>query len=92
MSPLHPHSHPISRPARRDFLDQTRSTMKPDSQKTYTESASDNVKSMSDNVASKMQPEDDKSMPQQAHDSMTEGADTKRRGSLMDKLQNAFQK
>lgn len=64
--------------------------MKPDSQKTYTESASDNLKGMSDNAASKLQPESDKSMTQQAHDSMTEGADTERRGSLMDKLKDTF--
>ncbi|TIA91124.1 hypothetical protein E3P99_01229 [Wallemia hederae] len=82
----------MSEPARRDFLDQARSTMKPDSQKTYTESAGDNLKGMSDNIASKMQPESDKSTTQQAHDTMTEGADSGRRDSFLDKIKSAMQK
>lgn len=80
----------MSEPARRNFIDEARATMKPDSQKGYPEAASDKLKEMSDNTASKVQPEGDKSMSQSAHDTVSGGAGSERRSSLMDKLKDTF--
>ena len=77
------------RPARRDFIDQARSSLKPNSDKGWGESIQDDVKDKYDKAASKLQPDDNKGTMQNTKDTVSNEAG-ERRSSLMDKVKDTF--
>nr|BAN58300.1 heat shock protein 9 [Grifola frondosa]BAN58301.1 heat shock protein 9 [Grifola frondosa] len=73
---------------RQSFTDKMSSSMKPDTQKSMTESMGDKMKGMGDSVASTLQPESQKSTTQQVGDSMS-GNSNENQDSMMNKMKNA---
>jgi len=63
--------------------------MKPDSQKSMTEKATDKVKGMSDSAASTLQPQSEKSTTQRAGDKLS-GNSNEDQESLTDKAKHAM--
>ncbi|KAA1474340.1 hypothetical protein DENSPDRAFT_931588 [Dentipellis sp. KUC8613] len=74
---------------RQSFTDKASSAMKPDSQKSMTEQASDKAKGMYDSLASSAQPESQKSTGQQVGDSVSSNSN-ENSGSLADKAKDLF--
>ncbi|RPD54751.1 hypothetical protein L226DRAFT_570952 [Lentinus tigrinus ALCF2SS1-7] len=64
-------------------------SMKPDSQKSYTEQMTDTVKGVYDSIASSAQPESEKSYTQKATDAMS-GNSNENQDSMVNKAKNAM--
>ncbi|OJA11722.1 hypothetical protein AZE42_02107 [Rhizopogon vesiculosus] len=74
---------------RQSMTDKAASSVKPDSQKSMTEQASDKIKGMSDSTASTAQPQSQKSTTQRAGDTLS-GNSNQDQESLTDKAKNAM--
>merc|ERR1712137_1101960 len=74
---------------RQSMTDKAAASMKPESQKSMTEQASDKVKGMSDSVASTLQPQSEKSTTQKAGDTMS-GNSNEGQESLMEKAKHTM--
>ncbi|KAJ4487767.1 heat shock protein 9/12-domain-containing protein [Lentinula aciculospora] len=79
----------MSDTGRQSFTDKVSDTMKPESQKTATESLVDSVKSTGDSLASTFQPESQKSTTQKAGDAISSN-ENENDESLITKTQNAL--
>ncbi|KAH7913688.1 heat shock protein 9/12-domain-containing protein [Hygrophoropsis aurantiaca] len=78
----------MSDTGRQSMTDKAGSALKPDSQKSTTEHASDTVKGWSDSAASTVQPQGEKSTTQRMGDSVS-GNSNDNQESFVDKAKNA---
>ncbi|KAI9633864.1 heat shock protein 9/12-domain-containing protein [Dioszegia hungarica] len=74
---------------RQSLGDKAGAALKPDSQKSYLEQATDTIKGKADSAASSGQPESQKSFTQQAGDAIS-GNQNENSGSLLDSAKNAL--
>ncbi|KAG9226155.1 hypothetical protein CCMSSC00406_0005066 [Pleurotus cornucopiae] len=79
----------MSDAGRQSFTDKAGAAIKPDSQKTTTESMGDSMKGTADSIASTMQPNSEKSGGQRMGDTMS-GNSNHNDESLMGKAKNAM--
>jgi len=78
----------MSQPGRESFTDKAGAALKPDSQKTTTESMGDSLKGTGDSIASTIQPQSDKTGSQKIGDSVS-GNSNENDQSMLDKAKNA---
>jgi len=77
----------MSDPGRQNLSDKVGAALKPDSQKTTTETISDTVKGNVDSLASTLQPKGEKSGTQEAGDAVSGNND---QDSLLEKAKSAL--
>merc|ERR1712226_702628 len=88
-NPKHTYNFNMSDTGRQSFTDKAGSALKPDSQKTTTESAGDRIKGTMDSMGSSMQPESQKSGSQSMGDKFSSNSNQNQE-SMMDKAKNAM--
>ncbi|KAF9058979.1 heat shock protein 9/12-domain-containing protein [Rhodocollybia butyracea] len=74
---------------RQDFSDKAKANLKPESEKSTTESVGDSVKGHADNAASTLQPQSEKSTSQKMGDSLS-GNSNNNDQSLLDKTKDTL--
>ncbi|KAJ3725787.1 heat shock protein 9/12-domain-containing protein [Lentinula raphanica] len=79
----------MSDTGRQSFTDKVENTLKPESQKSTTESWGDSIKSTADSAASTLQPESEKSTTQKIGDSASSNSN-ENNDSLLGKAQDAL--
>ncbi|KAG0704494.1 heat shock protein 9/12-domain-containing protein [Suillus ampliporus] len=79
----------MSDTGRQSMTDKTAASMKPDSQKSMTEQATEKVKGLSDSAASTLQPQSEKSTTQKAGDTLS-GNSNEGQESLTEKAKHTM--
>ncbi|KAJ3763889.1 heat shock protein 9/12-domain-containing protein [Lentinula raphanica] len=79
----------MSDTGRQSFTEKAENALKPESQKSTTESMGDSIKGSWDSAASSLEPDSEKSIPQKAVDS-TSNNSNENTDSLLGKAQNAL--
>ncbi|KAG8726682.1 hypothetical protein FRC12_020352 [Ceratobasidium sp. 428] len=79
----------MSEAGRQSFTDKAGAALKPDSQKTTTEQAGDQIKGTADSLASTLQPNESKSDSQKVGDTLS-GNSNENKDSLLDQAKNAL--
>ncbi|EPQ57223.1 hypothetical protein GLOTRDRAFT_58429 [Gloeophyllum trabeum ATCC 11539] len=79
----------MSDTGRQSFTDKAEASLKPDSEKSFTEHVGDKFKGKADSAASSAQPQSEKSYTQKAGDTLS-GNSNNDSESIMDKTKNAL--